>query len=127
MLLIFLSRSASSLLMGSLGSPRFLSLGTSPARGWRWPIGAGGRPLPLAAPGAPPVWAIAVGAPIRTRSAIKITVFFMLFILLLPSLRRIEMNVAAIVGHTIAHLGLAQRRILSHQIIRADWRLSCTT
>src|SRR5258708_6238809 len=40
MLLIFLSRAAFSLLSGSFGSFRFFSLGTSPARGWRWPTGA---------------------------------------------------------------------------------------
>src|ERR1700749_2524187 len=100
MLLIFLSRIASSLLMGSLGLPRFFSLGTSPARGWRWPIGASGMPPLLVAPDDPePVWAMAVGAPIRIRSAIDIAVFFML---LLPSLRRVQMNIAAIIGDTIA-------------------------
>src|ERR1700731_2226223 len=105
MLLIFLSRAASSLLMGSLGLPRFFSLGTSLRVGWRWPIGACGSPPLLLAPDDPvPVCAIAVGAPIRTRSAIDIAVFFMLFMLLLPSLRRVQMNVAAIIGHTIAHL-----------------------
>src|SRR5712671_1112834 len=40
MLLILRSRMAFSLLKGSFGSFRFFSLGTSPARGWRWPTGA---------------------------------------------------------------------------------------
>src|ERR1700759_35691 len=128
MLLIFLSRAASSLLMGSLGLPRFFSLGTSPARGWRWPIGACGRPPLLLAPDPAPVWAMAVGAPIKARIAIEARGFFMLFMLLLPSLRRVQMNIAAIIGHTIAHLAghftLRRRRILSHQIARADRRFA---
>src|SRR5689334_15752389 len=98
MLLIFLSRSASSLLMESLGLPRFFSFGTSPARGWRWPIGACPTPPLLLALDPVPVWAIAVGAPVRASNAAKITDFFMLFMLLLPSLRRVQMNIAAIIG-----------------------------
>src|SRR5215475_12230296 len=105
MLLIFLSSTASSLLIGSLGLERFFSLGTSLARGWRWPIGASGIPPPLVAPGPPGLLlcAIAAGEPISIRSAIEMIAFFMLR----PctgshaSARRVQMHFAAIVGHTI--------------------------
>src|SRR3954471_14307698 len=77
MLLILRSSAAFSLLSGSFGSLRFFSLGTSPARGWRWPTGAWTvppPPLPL-----PPEFfgtdedpcANASAPPIRTTSAVE--------------------------------------------------------
>src|SRR3954470_8061164 len=50
MLLILRSSAAFSLLRGSFGSLRFFSLGTSPARGCRWPTGACIVPPPPLAP-----------------------------------------------------------------------------
>src|SRR6516165_71786 len=72
MLLIFLSSAWFSLLRGSLGSLRFFSSGTSVARGWRCPTGAGGTvpeddDCPEDDPLPPPVCAMAV-PPSRTRS-----------------------------------------------------------
>src|ERR1700716_3522234 len=70
MLLSFLSSAAFSLLRRSFGLSMFFSLGTSAARGWRWPTGAGGGPAFLTAVELPPLWANATGAPIRVTSAI---------------------------------------------------------
>src|SRR5258708_25826990 len=84
MLLIFLSRAAFSLLSGSFGSCRFFSLGTSPARGWRWPTGASRAGAGFAAPGDPvllPVCAIAAGLPSRASNAIVVIRFRILFLL----------------------------------------------
>src|SRR5215813_3450582 len=77
MLLSFLSSVAFSLARKSVGLPRFFSSGTSAARGWRWPTGAGNTPPPPPAPEfftavdePPPLWANPAGAPIRSTSAI---------------------------------------------------------
>src|SRR6202012_4581858 len=78
MLLIFLSSSASSLFTGSFGLEIFFSSGTSPARGWRCPTGAGGKPPFLVAVEFPPC--ANAGAPISTRSAIETNTFFMLLL-----------------------------------------------
>src|SRR5215831_10079295 len=80
MLLIFLSRIASSLFAGLFGSDRFFSFGTSLARGWRWPTGAGGTPPLLVTVEVFPPCAMAEGTPISTRSAIEMIVFFMLLL-----------------------------------------------
>src|SRR5215207_10448967 len=90
MLLILRSSAAFSLLSGSFGSLRFFSLGTSPARGWRWPTGAWTVPPPPAPPPLPPEFfgtdedpcANASAPPIRTTSAIERIV---VRILVLPS------------------------------------------
>src|ERR1700692_276549 len=76
MLLIFLSRAASSLFTGLFGSLRFFSLGTSPARCWRWPTGAGTSGLSefFGTVDDPPC-ANASGPPIRTSSAIDRIIF----------------------------------------------------
>src|SRR5262245_55906985 len=72
MLLSFLSSVAFSLARKSVGLPRFFSSGTSAARGWRWPTGAGNTPPPPPPPELftavdepPPLWANPAGAPIK--------------------------------------------------------------
>src|ERR1700754_441342 len=78
MLLIFLSSKAFSLLSGSFGSFRFFSEGTSPARGWRCPLGAsraGAGFVALVDPAPLPVCAIAAGLPIRASNAIVVIKF----------------------------------------------------
>src|ERR1700754_4797994 len=79
MLLILRSRAAFSLLNGSFGSVRFFSEGTSPARGWRWPIGAsrtiGWLFVAVDDPPPVPVCAMAAGAPISVSSAADIVSF----------------------------------------------------
>src|SRR4051794_5851031 len=89
MLLILRSSAAFSLLSGSFGSLRFFSLGTSLARGWRWPTGAWTAPPPPPLPPPPEFFetdedpcANASAPPIRTISAIERIVFRML---VLPS------------------------------------------
>src|SRR5580693_5741003 len=87
MLLIFLSRAASSLLVGSFGLARFFSEGTSPARGWRWPTGASRTPVDGLAPGDPvPVCAVAEGPAISARSA-KVAIDAVAIDLVVNSLR----------------------------------------
>src|ERR1700722_10311497 len=136
MLLIFLSSNASSRLTGSFGSPRPFSLGTWSARGWRWPIGASGMAgrLPVVVDVLPllVVWAIAAGPPTATSRAIEMINFRILLLrrFLIPVrirrswLRRIDMNVTAIVDHTIACFGLRftlqSKRNCLRQVVRAE-------
>src|ERR1700712_1150628 len=74
MLLILRSRSAFSLLSGSLGSLKFFSLGTSPARGWRCPTGAWTSGLSEFFGTVEPC-ANASGQPARTRSVTDKIIF----------------------------------------------------
>src|SRR5882724_8452345 len=96
MLLILRSRAAFSLLSGSFGSLRFFSLGTSLARGWRWPSGAGIVDAP------PPEFfgtdddpcANASGPPIRTTSAIE-RIVFRILVLPFPFFYRVGASIVA--------------------------------
>src|SRR3954449_7707613 len=80
MLLILRSSAAFSLLKGSLGSLRFFSLGTSPARGWRWPTGANGVDPEVAPPDVDPLWlpvCATAAPPSKTTSDTATMIFFM--------------------------------------------------
>jgi hypothetical protein len=74
--LIFRWSALCSLMKGSFGSVlrQFFSCGTSFARGWRWPIGAGGIPPAMVWLGEVPllpVWAVAAPTSRRASSASK--------------------------------------------------------
>src|SRR5436305_2047679 len=101
MLLIFLSRAASSLLAVLFGSLRFFSLGRSPARGWRWPIGACAGPWFLTAvDDPPPVCAMAVGTAIRIANAV---VMMVARIAVLPCSEELSSRpVGDVNGHAVA-------------------------
>src|SRR5882724_4129416 len=110
MLLILRSSAASSLFIGLFGSLKFFSGGTSSTRGWRWPTGAGHGPCfsDVGFAERLPVWAIAAGPSTSIRSVIVTNVFRILlshFLRMRSRLRRIKMNVTAVVDNTITLFG----------------------